>query len=236
MTRDLSDAYRRTTEEVTTALGADLHRGLTDTDAGESAVIRPRGSNCGSLKENGSPLGEPHAPQDKDQKRPTSVACLPAARVVRSAPPRVVAPRLRTDWGPLRDRSARRTAPTSKSGRAGRQSGPSGRVEGRGDCGRSSTYATSGGRGGRGRAARSRLSPRSGTRAQVRQDLADHGGLRDARHDPHRAGAARAHEQVELVDLPQQRGPPARRLGGHEPRRGHDRHGGIGGGGLRPAA
>jgi len=89
-------------------------------------------------------------------------------------------------------------------------------VEGRGARGRSLTRATSDGRGGRGRAARPRLSPCGGARAQVREDLVDHRRLRDARHDPHRAGAARAHERVDLVDLPQQRGPPARRLGGGE--------------------
>ena len=33
MTRDLSDAYRLPAGEVLTALGADLHRGLTDQEA-----------------------------------------------------------------------------------------------------------------------------------------------------------------------------------------------------------
>jgi len=42
-------------------------------------------------------------------------------------------------------------------------------------------------------------------------------------------------ERVDLEDLLQQRRPPVRRLGGSEPRRGHDRHGRIGGGGLRQA-
>ena len=72
--------------------------------------------------------------------------------------------------------------------------------------------------------------------AQVHQDLVNHRGLRDARHDPHRAGAARARERIDLEDLPQERRPPARRLGGGE--LGHDqhRHAGIGPGGLRLAA
>ena len=60
-------------------------------------------------------------------------------------------------------------------------------------------------------------------------------GLRDARHDPHRAGAVRAHQRVDLEELPQQRRPPARRLGGRQARRDDHRHGGIGTGGCRPA-
>jgi len=70
----------------------------------------------------------------------------------------------------------------------------------------------------------------------VRQDLVDHRGLRDERHNPHRAGALRARERVDLEDLLQQCRPAAGGVGGGQPRRSHDRHGRIGSGGLRLAA
>jgi hypothetical protein len=59
----------------------------------------------------------------------------------------------------------------------------------------------------------------------------DHRGLRDERHDPHRAGALRARERVDLEDLLQQCRPAAGGVGGGQPRRSHDRHGRIGSGG-----
>jgi len=50
----------------------------------------------------------------------------------------------------------------------------------------------------------------------VREDLIDHGALRNARDDAHGPGTARARERVHLVDLPQQLGPPALRLRARE--------------------
>ena len=50
-----------------------------------------------------------------------------------------------------------------------------------------------------------RPNPRVGACARVHQDLVNHRGLRDEGHDPHRAGALRAHERVDLEDLLQQR-------------------------------
>jgi len=44
----------------------------------------------------------------------------------------------------------------------------------------------------------------------VREDLVDHGPLRDERHDPQGAVAGRAHEGVDLEDLRQERRPPVR--------------------------
>ena len=163
------------------------------------------------------------------------VVRLPALRVGGSAG-RLRCGSSSAGGGSIPDERAHRAAPTSEPGGAGRHSGASGRGEGRGVRRRSSTRATSDGRGGRGRAARPRLRPCGGARAPVRQDLVDHRRLRDARHDPHRAGAVRARERVDLEDLPQQRRPSASGLGGRELRRDHHRHGGIGGGGRRPAA
>ncbi len=50
----------------------------------------------------------------------------------------------------------------------------------------------------------------------VREDLVDHGPLRDERHDPHRAVARRASERVDLAALLQQRRPSAGSFGGRE--------------------
>jgi len=80
---------------------------------------------------------------------------------------------------------ADRPHPVRRGARVNSQhpSAPSGRVEGRGARGRSSPHATGApgapgamrhGRAGRGRAARPKLRPCGGARAQVRQDLADH--------------------------------------------------------------
>jgi hypothetical protein len=74
-----------------------------------------------------------------------SFARRPASRVVRSAPPRVVAPWRRTDLGPLRAPNG----PASEPGRGRRRSGSE---VGRGARGRSSPRATSACRDGRRRA------------------------------------------------------------------------------------
>jgi len=64
---------------------------------------------------------------------------------------------------------------------------------------------------------------RRGAGAEVREDLVDHGPLRDAGDEAHHAVAGRAREGVDLEDLLQQRRPPAGGLGGPEPWRGNDR-------------
>lgn len=64
-----------------------------------------------------------------------------------------------------------------------------------------------------------------GAGAEVRQDLVDHRRVGDDRDDPHGPVAAGAGERVDLEEPAQQRRPPAGDLGGHKPRRGHDRHG-----------
>ena len=84
--------------------------------------------------------------------------------------------------GPNRVHRAHRTARTGEPGRA---RGRSGGVAGRESGGRLSRRATGRGRDGRRRAARA--GPSGGAGAEVRQDLIDHGGLRDERHDPHPA-------------------------------------------------
>lgn len=67
-----------------------------------------------------------------------------------------------------------------------------------------------------------KLRPGGGARAQVRQDLVDHRGLRDARHDPHRAVAGGTRERVDFEDLLQEGHPSAGGFSGRESWRGDD--------------
>jgi len=58
---------------------------------------------------------------------------------------------------------------------------------------------------GRGRTPRGGVGRRRGAGAEVREDLVDHGPLRDARDDPHGPATGRAGQRVDLKDLLQER-------------------------------
>jgi len=80
---------------------------------------------------------------------------------------------------------------------------------------------------GRGRTPRGGVGRRRGAGAEVREDLVDHGPLRDERDDPHGPATGRAGQRVDLEDLLQERRPSAAGLGRRQPWRGDDggRHG-----------
>jgi hypothetical protein len=109
-----------------------------------------------------------------------------------------------------------RQGASGTSGRTGAGLRPSGRPAGQGPRPANAR-----------RTARPGRAPVRAPRPEMRQDPIDDRRQRDARDDPHRAAARGAHERIHLVDLPQQLGPPVRRLGATERARGHQHDGRV---------